>query len=269
MEKNEKENLINYEMSFHDQWADSVSPEEVLVDEIFSVPSCVENLFILSKLGDLHGKKLLELGTGLGEGATFFSKCGAQVVSTDVSPGMLKLAQRVGNYHNTCFNCAISDAGYLGFKSNTFDFVYAANTLHHVEVNSCLNEVFRVLKPGGKAAFWDPIKYNPIINIYRSMANQVRTEDEHPLGLSDINFMKEKFLKLELEFSGLATLGVFLKFYFVDMVHPNEERYWKKIIVDYSSFANLYKFLRNIDKFVLRIPGIQWLAWNVAVVITK
>ena len=257
------------EAAFHDQWAGSVVISDVRVDETFTSPVCPENLFILQELDDVRGLKLLELGTGLGEGATYFAKLGAQVCATDLSLGMVKLAKRVGGYHHTSFAGVTVDGARLSFQAESFDVVYAANTLHHVNTKECLREVHRVLKPGGRAAFWDPARYNPVINAYRGMAHQVRTADEHPLGRSDVTLMRSMFSKVKVGFFGLATSGVFLKFYFVDMIHPNEERYWKKLIWDYQSFRGLYTVLRGIDRVLLRLPGIRWLAWNMAVVLTK
>lgn len=260
---------INNEAHFHDTWAESVHIPDVRVLETFNSPTCPENIFIKDQIGCIKGLKLLELGTGLGEGATYFSMQGADVVCTDLSSGMVDLAKRVGKYHGTSFEGAIVDANKLSFQSNSFDIVYGANMLHHVNLSSCLSEVHRVLKPGGRAAFWDPVRYNPIINSYRRMADQVRTDDEHPLGIDDLRMMKSMFSHTKTGYFGLTTLGVFLKFYFVDMIHPNEERYWKKIIVDYDSFHNMYDILRSIDRVILKVPGIKWLAWNMAVVLTK
>ena len=45
----------------------------------------------------------------------------------------------------------------------------------------------------GVAVFWDPLRYTPVINIYRRMATKVRTEDEHPLGKSDVRLMRRTF----------------------------------------------------------------------------
>ena len=38
---------------------------------------------------------------------------------------------------------------------------------------------------------WDPLKYNFFINVYRKIATDVRTEDEHPLSIEDINLIKK------------------------------------------------------------------------------
>jgi SAM-dependent methyltransferase len=257
------------EAEFHDRWAESVQLDKVYVDETFLSPASPENRFILKELGDLNGLALLELGTGQGEGATFFAKQGARACATDLSAGMVNLAQRVGAYHHVVLDGAVADAEHLGFRDESFDVVYGANTLHHADLAACLSETHRVLKPGGRAAFWDPLRYNPLINAYRRMAHQVRTEGEHPLGRSDIAQMRAMFSKVKVGHLQLATLGIFLKFYFVDMIHPNEERYWKKIVRDYDSFRGFHGVLRGLDRVMLSAPGVRWLAWNIAVVLTK
>jgi SAM-dependent methyltransferase len=257
------------EAAFHDRWAEDVQTADVKVDQTFTSPSCPENLFILERLGELQDKRVVELGTGLGEGATYMAKRGASTIGADISIGMLRLARRVARRHETSFPCITMDAARLALADESVDVVYAANTLHHIDIASCLEEVHRVLRPGGRAAFWDPVAYNPIINIYRRMAHQVRTDDEHPLDRRDLALMRSLFSRVEVRFFGLATLLVFCKFYFVDMVHPNEERYWKKVVSDYDSIHRLYSALRLVDRVTLSLPGLRWLAWNMAVVLTK
>lgn len=257
------------EATFHDQWAEGTELSAVKVDEAFNSPTCPENIFILSELGDVRGLTILELGTGRGEGATYFAKLGACMHVTDLSLGMVEFAKRMGEHHSVSFAGASMDGAKLACRSGAYDVIYAANTLHHVNIQQCLREVHRVLKPGGRAAFWDPIRYNPVINFYRQMANQVRTKDEHPLGRAELATMQSMFSEVKVSFFGLATLAVFLKFYFVDMIHPNEERYWKKIICDHQSFQGWYNVLRGIDRVLLTLPGVRWLAWNMAVVLTK
>ena len=270
MQKNyESIHSLREEELFHDQWAKGFDPASVIVDQSFSTPSCPENCFIFQQLGDIRGKLFLELGTGLGEGAVYFAKQGAVVIATDISSGMLRLTKEVAALHQVAIQTIQMDASCLTFPDNYFDFVYGANVLHHVDTHKCLTEVKRVLKPGGKAAFWDPLRYNPIINAYRKMADQVRSDDEHPLGKEEWQLMRSLFTDVQTNFYWLTTLFIFLKFYLVDQIHPNEERYWKKVIYEYPRIANLYTPLYSIDHWLLKIPGIRWLAWNMAVVLTK
>jgi hypothetical protein len=51
----------------------------------------------------------------------------------------------------------------------------------------------------------DPLRYNPLINIYRRMATAVRTADEHPLGMDDLRQLKRTFRRVEARFFWLAS----------------------------------------------------------------
>ena len=68
------------------------------VRECFEAPTALENQFILGQMGDLRGKKILDIGAGLGESSVYFALRGAQVTTTDISPLMvskiLDLARR-------------------------------------------------------------------------------------------------------------------------------------------------------------------------------
>ena len=81
----------------------------------------------------------------------------------------------------------------MPFPDSTFDVVYAANLLHHVDIEETLIEAKRILKPDGVFVSWDPLAHNPVINIYRRLAMGVRTEDEHPLKMKEIAFFKKHF----------------------------------------------------------------------------
>ncbi len=257
------------EESFHDEWANAVDPASVPVREAFTLPTCPENRWIHASLGDLRGRVVLELGAGLGEASAWFAMHGAQVIATDLSGGMLSVARRVAALHEASITAVQMDGATLALANESVDVVYGANVLHHVDQAQCLAEVHRVLRPGGVAVFWDPLRYNPVINVYRRMATGVRTIDEHPLGLDDLRLLRRTFSHVDVRFFWLASLGVFLWFFLGQRVHPNAERYWKKIITDYQSIAPLHAVLSACDRVLLKVPGLRWWAWNMAVVCRK
>ncbi len=67
------------EAAFHDAWASSTKLEDVLVRECFEAPTALENQFILSRMGTVRDKRLLDIGAGLGESSVYFALQGAQV----------------------------------------------------------------------------------------------------------------------------------------------------------------------------------------------
>jgi ubiquinone/menaquinone biosynthesis C-methylase UbiE len=258
--------LLSRESHFHDAWAESESPEAILVRESFEADTAPENQYILKWLGDVSGQSVLDTGCGCGEASVYFALKGAVVTATDISPQMLALASRVATHHGVSIATALASSEELPFADESFDIVYGANVLHHSDMPRALAEVVRVLKPGGKACFWDPLAANPIINIYRRMAHKVRTPDEHPLTSSDVVKVRSYFAHSVAQYFWLTSLLVFVKFFLIDRVHPNQERYWKKVIRESRSLRWLYRPLRAIDSVILRLlPWLRVYCWNVVI----
>jgi SAM-dependent methyltransferase len=262
--------LFEKERLFHDEWAATIDVDGIQVRDYFEACTAPENRFILEHLGAVRGKKILDLGCGAGENSVYFAKKGANCVASDYSPGMVEIALKLADKNGVEIEGAIVNAMSLDFDDNSFDIIYAANLLHHLpDPQACIREMYRVLKPGGKACFWDPLTHNPIINVYRRMATSVRTEDEHPLDIQIVSFVQSQFDDVRYDTFWLATLWIFIKFYLIDRVNPNEERYWKKIITDRQQLEPIYRRLERLDRVLKKIPGMRKYAWNLAVVATK
>lgn len=260
---------LRREEAFHDAWASDVDPGSVPVEASFALPTCPENRWIAERLGDVRGLTVLELGAGLGEASVWFARRGATVIATDLSGGMLRVAREVGRRHDATILPAQMDGATLAVPDGSVDIVYGANVLHHVDTATALREVHRVLRPGGRAVFWDPVRYNPVINVYRRMADQVRSEDEHPLGREELALMRRTFARVEVRFFWLASLLVFLWYFVGQRLHPNADRYWKRIVTHYDEIALLHRPLAALDRVLTRIPGLRWWSWNMAVVCTR
>ena len=94
-----------------------------------------------------EGKRsLLEIGGGPGHFAAFFRDAGLDVVMTDLSPAMVRLAQAKG------LDARVMDFLNLDFPPAAFDAVFALNCLLHVpsaDLPRVLAAIHRVLRPGG------------------------------------------------------------------------------------------------------------------------
>lgn len=271
-ESNEKhQNIEERERDFHDGWARTINPADVPVLETFTASTSPEPQWLLAQMGDIRNKRLLDLGSGAGEAAVYFARMGAKVTATDLSPKMLGIILRVAELHRvTVETCVCSAEDLSQFPDGSFDIVYAANLLHHVDIEKCLDEVSRVLRPGGIGAFWDPVAHNPAINVYRRMAIGVRTEDEHPIRRSQLSWFKSRFACTKIRFFWFTTLLVFVKFYLIDGIHPSSDRYWKRILTHETSLRWLYRPLAVLDRIILTIfPILGWWCWNIGVIVYK
>ena len=253
------------ERDFHNEWAKQENVEDIQLPLYFESCASPENRQIIKWLGDIKGKSVLELGAGRGEASVYFAQRGAQVVATDISEGMLEVVDGLARQNGTQVQTRVCSATDLSnIAEASFDYVYAANLLHHVDIDICLREVHRVLKPGGEAYFWDPILYNPVIQVYRQMAKAVRTEDEHPLTRKDLVLFKKYFVGVDMKFFWLTSLLVFLKYFLVDRLNPNEVRYWKKVVEEAGQTPWLENLHRLDASIFQMLPPMRYLAWNVA-----
>lgn len=264
------EGRFGRESRFHDQWALSTDAEAVRIDASFSAPTAMENRYILSVLGDLSGKSLLDVGCGLGESSVMFAELGAEVTSNDLSSEMLGLTSQLAETRGLSVHTCHGPAETLDLPQESFDVVYAANVIHHLsDADAFYQAILKLLKPGGIFVSWDPVRYNPVINVYRRMAIEVRSVDEAPLGKSDLKKALSYFDQIEVRFFWLATLVLFLKYYLFDRVDPNKERYWKRIYGEDKSSLRWWRPFYLLDCLLTRIPGLRWLSWNMVMVAKK
>lgn len=258
------------EAAFHDQWAETTGLSQLLVRESFEAVTAVENRYILERFGRLAGKRLLDIGCGMGEAAVFFALCGARVVACDISARSLQRARELAEHHQAKVRTVRLAAEGLPFSDDSFDFVYGNGVLHHVDFLSALQEVRRVLKPGGRAAFIEPLVHNPLIKIYRGMAEKVRTETEAPLSMQDLRAIQPIFPQMSHEEFWFLSLLLFVYFYLVERAHPSQVRYWKKVLAEGERYRWLFCPLKRLDDLTLKaLPFLKRYCWNTVVVCTK
>src|SRR5262249_2173038 len=106
---------------------------------------------LLEHLGDLDGKRALDVGCGKGRFARIFKERypGAEMWGLDISAEMLK---RVPSGIHT----KTGPMTALPFEDGWFDAAYATESLEHaVEIDVAVGEICRVVKPGGRVAIID------------------------------------------------------------------------------------------------------------------
>lgn len=103
-------------------------------------------------LGDVAGRRVLEVGCGSAPCARWLRREGAGVVALDLSAGMLARAAALNRSSGVEVPLVQADAGALPFASGSFDLAASAyGGLPFVaDVEGVLAEVARVLRPGGR-----------------------------------------------------------------------------------------------------------------------
>jgi len=98
------------------------------------------------------GHSVLEICAGMGTDHAQFAKNGAQVTDIDLSLGHLEHAQRNFKLRGLTGRFVHQDAEKLPFETGEFDIVYSNGVIHHTpNTRDLVAEIFRVLKPGGRA----------------------------------------------------------------------------------------------------------------------
>jgi ubiquinone/menaquinone biosynthesis C-methylase UbiE len=261
------------EKKFHDRWARRIKDEDVNYLGSFLADTASENKYALLCFGNIKGKRILDLGCGIGDASLFLASRGALVTSVDISPEMVKIVRRLSKKYMLAkrIKARTMLAEKLILPAEHFDFIFGNGILHHVDTNTTLSEVYRVLKKGGKAVFIEPLEHNPIINIYRRIATEVRTLTEKPLNFNRLEHLtRVNFKKVHHKEFHFFTLLIFVWFFLVERVDPNKERYWKKIIDDSSRIAKPFSILMKIDQKVVKmIPRLGRFYWNTVIVYEK
>jgi len=102
---------------------------------------------------DQHaGKKVIEIGGGMGTDLAQFARNGAIVTDFDLSAGHLEHARRSFALRGLTGEFVHGDGENIPFPDDTFDVVYSNGVIHHTpDTAGVVRHMFRILKPGGKA----------------------------------------------------------------------------------------------------------------------
>ena len=97
------------------------------------------------------GKRVLEIGVGMGADYLEWLKAGAVATGVDLSSASLERARQRCAMAGYSSELSLADAENLPFSENTFDIVYSYGVMHHSpDPAQCVREARRVLKPGGQ-----------------------------------------------------------------------------------------------------------------------
>jgi ubiquinone/menaquinone biosynthesis C-methylase UbiE len=115
-----------------------------------------------------RGLKVLEIGCGLGTDGAQFAQAGANYTGVDLTYAAVDLARKRFELFDLPGRFQTADAEKLDFADESFDLVYSHGVLHHTpDTAKAIREVYRVLRPGGRAIvmLYHRDSYNYRLNI--------------------------------------------------------------------------------------------------------
>ena len=149
-------------------------------------------------LGNVRGKTVLDYGCGLGDNSVLIASRAARVVGLDISPELVGLARARLEQHGLerHAHLHVGSAHQMPFPDASIDVVFGMAILHHLDLGLASAEIFRVLKPGGRAIFMEPVRNSRLLKWARKLI-PYRHPDvspfERPLTDAEIAQFSERF----------------------------------------------------------------------------
>ncbi len=119
------------------------------------------NRFVIDRMRPYLGKRLLELGAGIGNLTPLFLEDGREVVAIDIEKSLIAAhRERVSSSPSLKVECvSIQDLAQRPVERNSYDTVVSSNVLEHIPddaIGQVVEAMHSVLKIGGHAVHWVP-----------------------------------------------------------------------------------------------------------------
>src|SRR3990167_7426662 len=104
-------------------------------------------------LGNLRGKRVLEVGSGGGQSSAYLASNGAQVHLLDISKKALQFSKKYFASRGLPVKLYLQNAFSMKFAPESFDYVWNGGVLEHFDDNEkilMLKKMWNIVKPGGK-----------------------------------------------------------------------------------------------------------------------
>lgn len=115
-------------------------------------------------LGDIRGKRILDLGCGTGRNARFLAERGAEVVGVDFSAKSIAIAKRHGDGPNPTYRVGsaleLEDEAEYDMVVSWGVATIACRT--RADLDNLMRRAKRALEPGGRLLFLEPIHKGPL-----------------------------------------------------------------------------------------------------------
>jgi ubiquinone/menaquinone biosynthesis C-methylase UbiE len=143
---------------YHDALIDML---ELIWGQGFLIPDGPANVRRILDGVDVDGKRVLDIGSGIGGPALMMARAGAAVTGIDLEAPLVARAEayaaEAGLSDRVSFRCV--EPGPLPFGDAAFDIVYSSGAFTQVDDKPAMfAEAFRVLKPGGVLVSYDWMK---------------------------------------------------------------------------------------------------------------
>jgi ubiquinone/menaquinone biosynthesis C-methylase UbiE len=220
-----------------------------------------DQLFALQQHQPLPGKRILEIGAGLGMNSMHMAAEGATVVAIDIAPDRLRqlrlnfTAFRQQAPGSGKLHLVKAAAEALPFRDLAFDGAYTKSVLIHTKLEQAAPEIARVLKQDGVGTFIEPMTANPFVNLYRrTLAPKIWQSIARYFAEPEFAIFRQSFSRVTIQ-----------KFYFLSFLAFA----WQFGVRIPALFWLTLKPMNALDRLLMRIPSLADKAWFAVLVVRK
>lgn len=211
-------------------------------------PECI--IHFLTKNKPAH---IGDFGCGSGEMACLLGLLGYRVTGIDVSPDLIEVARERARMEGVedRVEFIVADAATAPITDGAFDAVLAMSVVHHMSTEDALNALERLLRPGGRIAFLEPVAYSKTLQWLRNLSPVKKdvSPDERQLSAEEICLIGKRFIiEEQRHFLMLARL--------------------RRLLPDVC-FQLGERILSTIDQALFLIPGMSHFAGVIAILARK
>lgn len=175
-------------------------------------------------LGDVRGRTVLEYGCGDGLNTVVLARREANVIALDISPDLIGVARRRLEVNGLGGRASfvVGSAHQLPVPDESVDVLFGIAILHHLDLALSAREVNRVLRPGGRAIFQEPVRNSRWVALLRNLIpyrSPLVSPFERPLTDRELGDYARGFAAFRSKPFQLPTTSL------VDVVPPLRRRY--------------------------------------------
>jgi SAM-dependent methyltransferase len=211
-------------------------------------PECVVHFLTLHK-----PQNICDFGCGSGEMACRLGLLGYRVTGIDVSPDLIEVARERAVLEGVAdrVQFIVADAAAAPVIDGAFDAVLAMSVVHHMPAEEAFDALERLLSPGGRIAFLEPVAYSRTLQWLRNRTPVEKdvSPDERQLSADEIGLIEKRFV--------LEEKRHFLLFARLRRLLPD------------SLFTYGERILSHLDQALFRAPGFAHFAGVIAILARK
>lgn len=125
---------------------------------------------LVSRVGVTPGNRVLDVACGTGNAAIPAAVAGGEVTGLDITPELFEDARRRAGEAGVELELVEGDAQEMPFDDQSFDVVVSTfGCMFAPDHGAAAAEIARVLRPGGRAIFQEPVRNSPVVRFIRGL----------------------------------------------------------------------------------------------------